>query len=235
MWPGPEPNSSEGERDPFFLPWKLWSAFLRFLFCLVRLLGWGANPAMADRSGMAPVHYCAREDMVECLLEMLRDAPAPAPAPTGPQGDGTRSRPGDIEDYENSEFGDDGGGSDDGDYGVGDGRGWRRAKGGQGRGGGRGGGGRCAAALTSTKQTPLHVACRAGAVRCAQLLSRWDADARRGSGLHEAIDTHGKVAHQLLHSSAPSSCLDTLWQLARRGDAVRLVMIAIASCHLLNH
>jgi ankyrin repeat protein len=36
------------------------------------LLQWGSDPTSLDRHGYGPLHYCAREDMSSCLIEMLK-------------------------------------------------------------------------------------------------------------------------------------------------------------------
>ena len=36
------------------------------------LLRMGADPLIPDRQGMAAIHYCAREDLYDCMLEMIR-------------------------------------------------------------------------------------------------------------------------------------------------------------------
>ena len=38
------------------------------------LLQWGADVTLSDRAGMGAIHYCARENDVGCMLEMLRYA-----------------------------------------------------------------------------------------------------------------------------------------------------------------
>jgi hypothetical protein len=39
---------------------------------LRHMLQWGANAYIKDRSGLAPIHYCARENMADCMVEILR-------------------------------------------------------------------------------------------------------------------------------------------------------------------
>lgn len=39
---------------------------------LRHMLQWGANAYLQDRSGLAPIHYCARENMADCMVEILR-------------------------------------------------------------------------------------------------------------------------------------------------------------------
>jgi ankyrin repeat protein len=36
------------------------------------LLQWGSDPAAVDRHGYGAIHYCARENMTSCLVEMLK-------------------------------------------------------------------------------------------------------------------------------------------------------------------
>lgn len=45
------------------------------------LLQWGTDALARDRHGLAPIHYCAREDAAECMVEMLT-ASADATWPT---------------------------------------------------------------------------------------------------------------------------------------------------------
>jgi len=82
-----------------------------------------------------------------------------------------------------------------------------------------------------TSQTPLHIACRAGASSVIQLLCRWEADARRAgntSSLIETVDALGKVASQYLPASVAPAVLDTLWSLALSGAAVKLNSLLIS-------
>lgn len=80
--------------------------------------------------------------------------------------------------------------------------------------------------LTLTaKQSPLHTACKSGSQKCAQLLCRWDADARIGHGLIELEDGQCRRPVHLLRHTAEAGCLDTLWDACRRGDALRLGML----------
>ena len=122
------------------------------------LLQLGANPLLLDRHGMAPIHYCAREDYTDCLLEILRAGY-----------DGT---------FPNKFL-----------------------------------------------QSPLHVACKAGAVRSAHLLCRWDADhissLKRPDSILKQRDGQGKTPTQLLHHSDSSRCLETLWDACRAGNSAR--------------
>jgi ankyrin repeat protein len=48
-------------------------AIAQYRRLLVRnMLQWGADPYLKDRHGLAPIHYCARENMSGCLVEILR-------------------------------------------------------------------------------------------------------------------------------------------------------------------
>ena len=128
------------------------------------LLHLGANPLLLDRHGMAPIHYCAREDYADCLLEILR---------AGYDG----------------------------------------------------------AFPNIFKQSPLHVACKAGSVRTAHLLCRWDADhvtsLRRPLSIVRQRDGQGKYPTQLLHHSDSPRCLDTLWGACRAGDPGRYLIATV--------
>jgi ankyrin repeat protein len=44
---------------------------------LVRsLLQWGANPMIVDRHGYSALHYCARENMYDAMVEILKNTPS---------------------------------------------------------------------------------------------------------------------------------------------------------------
>jgi ankyrin repeat protein len=48
-------------------------AIAQYRRLLVRnMLQWGADPYLRDRHGLAAIHYCARENMSGCLVEILR-------------------------------------------------------------------------------------------------------------------------------------------------------------------
>ena len=166
------------------------------------LLQFGGNSQQLDRSGLAPVHYAARENDAGGVLEMLRYDSAPS-ASSG-SGSLRSSKEGDITN-----------GSDHGSR------------------EGKFPSGAAYVRTARTSQTPLHVACRAGAVSVIQLLCRWEADSalRRQSlwsnpttthSLVGIVDTQGKVAAQYLPVSVPSAALDTLWGLAFAGNAAIL-------------
>jgi ankyrin repeat protein len=38
------------------------------------LVQWGADPTTLDRHGYCPIHYCARENMVDCMVEILKNS-----------------------------------------------------------------------------------------------------------------------------------------------------------------
>ena len=123
---------------------------------LVRaLLRLGGDPLLADRQGLAAVHYCAREDLSDCMMEVIRA-------------------------------------------------------------------GHDVSATTPQQQTPLHVACKAGSTRVAQLLCRWDADSPVGQGIGSHKDVQGKLPRQLLPRTASSVCCETLWGLCRSGLVSRV-------------
>ena len=140
---------TEGSTDPILIA--------KFKRVMVRtMLQWGADALIQDRHGLGAVHYCAREDAAECMVEMLR---------AGVDG----------------------------------------------------------AALTGhSKATPLHVACKTGAVRVCNLLCRWDADSGPGKCLLDFRDGTGKLPVQLLPNNASPRCLDTLWVLAYQGNLQRV-------------
>ena len=78
---------------------------------------------------------------------------------------------------------------------------------------------------TRFKQSPLHIACKAGSTRVAHLLSRWDADhipsKVHGPGIIRQRDSQGKLPAQLIPRSSTSKCLETLWGASRAGDTAR--------------
>ena len=76
-------------------------------------------------------------------------------------------------------------------------------------------------AKTPLLQTPLHVACKAGASKVAHLLSRWDADSPIGLDICHHKDIQGKTPLQLLPRKASAACCDTLWSVCRSGHATR--------------
>jgi ankyrin repeat protein len=125
---------------------------------LKSLLKHGADPILLDRQGLGAIHYCAREDSANCLLEILMSTADEWP-------------------------------------------------------------------LTRLQQSPLHIACKAGAINTAKLLCKWDADHipseyRKLSILLQA-DGQGKLPVQLLPHNTSSRCLETLWGAARAGDLSR--------------
>jgi ankyrin repeat protein len=124
------------------------------------LLQFGANPLLLDRHGLAPIHYCAREDYADCMLEILRA-----------DSDGSfKSRQG---------------------------------------------------------QSPLHIACKAGAVKVITLLCRWDADSvPLRASITQQQDQRGKLSLNLI-GSLSSNCLETLWGSCRAGDVTRTSKIII--------
>ena len=75
---------------------------------------------------------------------------------------------------------------------------------------------------TPQRQTPLHVACKAGAAKVVQLLCRWDADSPWGTGGALCKDVNGKLPPQLLPRTTSTSCCDTLWGAARAGNVARV-------------
>lgn len=82
-----------------------------------------------------------------------------------------------------------------------------------------------------TAQTPLHIACRAGATSVIQLLCRWEADTRRvgnASTLIETEDALGKTASQYLPASVAPAVLDTLWSLAHSGASSKLNTLLVS-------
>jgi ankyrin repeat protein len=125
---------------------------------LKSLLQHGADTELMDRQGLGAIHYCAREDSADCLLEILTSTADEWP-------------------------------------------------------------------LTRLQQSPLHIACKAGAVNTAKLLCKWNADHipsehRKRSILLQA-DGQGKLPIQLLPHNISSRCLETLWGAARAGDLSR--------------
>ncbi len=118
------------------------------------MLQWKADPLILDRHGLSPIHYCARENMAGCMVEILR----------------------------------------------------------AGYNGGHG---------SSSEQTPLHVACKAGAAKVIHLLCRWDADHRLHKCLIARKDKQGKLCTQMLATSTSPKCLETLWGVARSGSVAK--------------
>lgn len=123
------------------------------------MLQWGADPLLEDRQGLTPAHHCAKENLVGCMLEILKACPAAAGYMSG-----------------------------------------------------------------NNQRSPLHLACKTGAVEVAQLLIRWDADHRTHNGLLLQRDKQGKVPTQLLPngSSKYMSKIDNLWDACRSGSLSRV-------------
>lgn len=125
---------------------------------LMSLLEHGADPELLDRQGLGAIHYCAREDSDDCLLEILMSTTDEWP-------------------------------------------------------------------LTRLQQSPLHIACKAGAINTAKLLCKWDADhipsGHRKLSILLQADGQGKLPIQLLPHNISSRCLETLWGAARAGDLSR--------------
>jgi ankyrin repeat protein len=146
------------------------------------LLQLGANPFLLDRYGLAPIHYCARENFTSCMLEILRSTDARTQHAHHSTSSGTR-------------------GAGTGSTSIG-------ATGAE-------------AFLSEHLQTPMHIACKAGAAKVAHLLARWDADSPLGQGLLNRQDIYGKTPTQCLSVSMPASALDTLWAASRAGNVTR--------------
>ena len=87
-----------------------------------------------------------------------------------------------------------------------------------------------------TAQTPLHIACRAGAAPVIQLLCRWEADlsSRKGECLAASgpliavTDSQGKTASQYLPPALSASVLDTMWSLAYAGAVSKLGSLLVS-------
>jgi hypothetical protein len=73
-----------------------------------------------------------------------------------------------------------------------------------------------------SRQSPLHIACKAGALDVITLLSRWDADSSPKVSLHAQVDVQGKTPAQLLPPTSSSALLDTIWGKARMGQLRRV-------------
>jgi ankyrin repeat protein len=125
------------------------------LISIIRLIHWGGNVTLLDRSGFAPIHYCVRENIIPCVVEFLTSSDS-----------------------------------------IGHTR-------------------------TNKNQTLLHIASKFGCIESIQILCRWDGDSRIGSGLMEIRDDQGKTAPQLLRHHASLDCFDNIWNLSRRGNAIR--------------
>ena len=122
------------------------------------MLQWKADPLILDRHGLSAIHYCARENMAGCMVDILRAG------------------------YN---------------------------------------GGHC----SSSGQTPLHIACKAGAAKVIHLLCRWDADHRLKNSLIARKDIQGKVCTQMLATSTSPKCLETLWGVARSGNVSKTMEV----------
>lgn len=125
---------------------------------LKSLLQHGGDPVLLDRQGLGAIHYCAREDNADCLLEILTSSADEWP-------------------------------------------------------------------LTRLQQSPLHIACKAGAINTAKLLCKWNADhiptEDRELSILLPVDGQGKLPTQLLPHNISPRYLETLWGAARAGDLSR--------------
>ena len=190
------------------------------------LLQFSASTSGWDRAGFAPIHYAARENDAGCVLEMLRYAS------NGSSGSESSLNGGDSLSLSSA--------SSAGDRS----RSIIRSK-------GKPAG---AFALTQrTAQTPLHVACKVGAVSVVQLLCRWEGDLPTGGptatqslpargGTHSGsgstgcvslvtcVDSAGKRAQQYLPATVQPAVLDTLWRAAYHGHSATLRALLTALC-----
>ena len=160
------------------------------------LLHWGADPAIRDRSGASAVHYCSREDEAGCLLEILRGTDSRRARINKESSRRVKSTINIEEENTDIEIAEPKSKSKKNKTGI-----------------------SVAYTRDEMHRTPLHTACLAGSIRTAQLLVRYDADAPKDMGLMFLNDKQGKKPSQLLPPSTDASCLETLWQLARDGEA----------------
>ena len=166
------------------------------------LLHWGADPSIRDRNGASAVHYCSREDEAGCLLEILRGT------------DSRRARMNkELFKSQKSTVNIDEEEKETNDTEIAEPKSKSRKNNTE-----------ISVAYSRDEmyRTPLHIACLAGSVRAAQLLARYDADAPKNMSLIFLSDKQGKKPAQLLPPSTDASCLETLWQLARNGEANKL-------------
>jgi len=79
--------------------------------------------------------------------------------------------------------------------------------------------------VTISGRNLLHSACIAGAMSCAKILYRWDADNLGPKSLRTMADKLGKIPVLLLPPQKQRSDLDTLWDAALYGQTMRIQFI----------